>query len=149
MIVKINPANMKIIKGFSITTHPKTWILDCCNMTKTRNKIAAKISDFTVVSRLSQCMDWPPQNNTSGLSYVTLENVSGVRCYSHLTWAGVVRRSPSIYITSTPGGFTPQGLFTSFRFWIWESPFPKMGEWLLIQNIHDITTVWKSLFRQW
>jgi hypothetical protein len=47
MIVKIKPANMKIFKGFSITTLPKMRILD--NKTKMRNKIPAKISDFTVV----------------------------------------------------------------------------------------------------
>jgi hypothetical protein len=50
MIAKIKPANMKIFKGFSITTLPKTQILDLQrhNMTKTRNKIPAKRSDFTV-----------------------------------------------------------------------------------------------------
>jgi hypothetical protein len=41
---------MKIFKGFSITTLPKMRILDLQrhNMTKTPNKIQAKISDFTV-----------------------------------------------------------------------------------------------------
>jgi hypothetical protein len=46
---------MKIFKGFSIITLPKTQILDYCNihnMTKTRNKIPAKISDFTVSLQL-------------------------------------------------------------------------------------------------
>jgi hypothetical protein len=33
MIVKIKPANMKIFKGFSITTLPKMRILDCCKDT--------------------------------------------------------------------------------------------------------------------
>jgi hypothetical protein len=51
MIAEIKPANMKIFKGFSIATLPKMRILDCCrhNMTKTRNKIPAKINDFTVL----------------------------------------------------------------------------------------------------
>jgi WD40 repeat protein len=33
MIAKIRPANMKIFKGFSITTLPKKRILDCCKDT--------------------------------------------------------------------------------------------------------------------
>jgi hypothetical protein len=52
MVAKIKPANMKIFKGFSITTFPKNVNFRLTvarhNMTKTRNKIPAKISDFTV-----------------------------------------------------------------------------------------------------
>jgi hypothetical protein len=44
--MKIKTMNMKIFKQFSMTTLPKTGILD--NVTKTRNKIIEKISDFTV-----------------------------------------------------------------------------------------------------
>jgi hypothetical protein len=41
---------MKIFKGFSITTLPKLnfRLLQRHNMTKMRNKIPAKISDFTI-----------------------------------------------------------------------------------------------------
>jgi hypothetical protein len=43
-------AKMKIFKGFPNTTLPWTQFLDSCrhNMTKTWNKIPAKISDFKV-----------------------------------------------------------------------------------------------------
>jgi hypothetical protein len=40
MIVKIKPANMKIFKGFSITTLPKTRILDFCKDTIQNDKNA-------------------------------------------------------------------------------------------------------------
>jgi hypothetical protein len=66
MIAKIKPANMKIFKGFSITTLPKNANFRH-NMTKTWNKIPAKISDFTV--------SWKEKQRKYGINILPVERV--------------------------------------------------------------------------